>query len=144
MVLLGPRWVQFYILVCGLMELEFNFHTKERENPQIYEKPYPPDLFFFHCDSCSSQWNIHKGSLLVDFHQDFVYCDSSRTGGRGPARQTVLLWDDRSKDHHFSPGALLKLGRNFTQQCKATQQSQNPTADTPKAPIIGNVCFLVF
>lgn len=45
-VLLGPRWVQFYILVCGLMKLEFNFHTKERENPQIYEKPYPPDLFF--------------------------------------------------------------------------------------------------
>lgn len=27
------------------MNLKFNYHTKVKNIPQIYEKPYPPDLF---------------------------------------------------------------------------------------------------
>lgn len=39
---LGPRWLHFYLTLWP--DEQFNHHTKEKNIPQIYEKPYPPDL----------------------------------------------------------------------------------------------------
>lgn len=99
------------------MKLKFNHHIKEKNTPQIYDKLYPPDLLTVTAVAVNRKLTKASFSWLSSsFH--LLWFQEDRRLGTGEAKHSAM---ERPK-HCLST----KLGSNFTQQCKATQQNGNP------------------